>query len=81
MLISRKITHKLLNLTNQYDIVEEATELSNKLYDETLELLREHFDVLKEMAERLLDKETLYEPEIDEIMGIQKEEKCNFTKE
>lgn len=68
-------------LTNQYDIVEEATELSNKLYDETLELLREHFDVLKEMAERLLDKETLYEPEIDEIMGIQKEEKCNFTKE
>lgn len=68
-------------LTNQYDIVEEATELSNKLYDETLELLREHFDVLKEMAERLLDKETLYEPEIDEIMGIQKEETCNFTKE
>ena len=68
-------------LTNQYDIVEEATELSNKLYDETLELLREHFDVLKEMAERLLDKETLYEPEIDEIMSNHKEEKCNFTKE
>lgn len=62
-------------LTNQYDIVEEATELSNKLYNETIDLLREHYDVLKVMAERLLEKETLYESEIDEIMGITSDEK------
>ena len=57
-------------LTSQYDIVEEAGELSNVLYQETLDLLRENIDKLRSLAERLVEKETLYEDEINEILGI-----------
>lgn len=64
-------------LTNQYDIVEEATELSNSLYNEVLEFLQTNVEKLRSLAERLIEKETLYEEEIDEILGIEKEEKEN----
>lgn len=57
-------------LTYQYDIVEEATELSNALYKETLVLLTEHKEQLKALANKLVEKETLYEEEIDKILGI-----------
>ena len=57
-------------LTAQYDIVEEASELSNILYQETLDLLKENYDKLKALAEALVAKETLYEEEIDSILGI-----------
>ena len=60
-------------LTSQYDIVEEAGELSNVLYQETLDLLRENIDKLRSLAERLVEKETLYEDEINEILGINSE--------
>ena len=60
-------------LTAQYDIVEEAAELSNVLYQETLDLLRENYDKLKSLAEALVAKETLYEEEIDDILGINPE--------
>ena len=61
-------------LTAQYDIVEEAAELSNILYEETLALLKENYDKLKALADALVAKETLYEDDIDEILGIKKEE-------
>ena len=61
-------------LTAQYDIVEEAAELSNVLYEETLALLRENYDKLKALADALVAKETLYEEDIDKILGIYKEE-------
>ena len=57
-------------MTTQYDIVEEAGKLSTQLYGEVLELLRENYDNLKNLAEALVKKETLYEAEIDEILGI-----------
>ena len=62
-------------LTAQYDIVEEAAELSNILYQETLELLRANEDKLRTLADALIAKETLYEDEIDEILGIIKLDK------
>lgn len=62
-------------LTAQYDIVEEAAELSNVLYQETLDLLKENYDKLKALADALVAKETLYEDEIDSILGIIKLDK------
>lgn len=59
-------------LTTQYDIVEEATELSNTLYRETLEVLNKNFDKLKNLAEALVEKETLYEEDINRIIGNEK---------
>ena len=61
-------------LTSQFDIVEEATKLSNELYSEVLELLKSNYDKLKQLADALVAKETLYEEEIDEILGIRKKE-------
>ena len=60
-------------LTSQYDIVEEATELSNILYKEVLELLKENYNKLKALADALISKETLYEEEINSILGITSE--------
>lgn len=57
-------------LTTQYDIVEEATKLSNQLYSETLEFLKKNKDKLKALADALIEKESLYEDEIDDILGI-----------
>ena len=61
-------------LTAQYDIVDEAADLSNQLYAETVELLKENFETLKALAEELVAKETLYEEDIDRIIGIEHEE-------
>lgn len=57
-------------LTTQYDIVKEATELSNILYRETLDVLGKNFETLKSLAEALVEKETLYEEDIDKIIGM-----------
>ena len=55
-------------LAVNYDILEEATELANTLYKETLDLLSENREKLDKIALTLLDKETLYEAEIDELI-------------
>lgn len=68
-------------LTTQYDIVEEAGKLSTILYQETLDLLKSNKDKLELLANALVEKETLYEDEIDDILGIKKEEKISFSKE
>lgn len=60
-------------LTSQYDIVEEAAELSKTLYYETLDLLNKNYKTLKALAEKLIEKETLNEEEIDEIIKESKE--------
>ncbi len=64
--------HGLLDvqqLTNQYNIVDEAIELSNKLYVETRDLLKDNYELLEKIAKKLLEKETVYEDELDEILG------------
>lgn len=48
--------------------VEEASILSKKLYEETLSLFKKNSKLLRNLAERLLDEETLEEQEIDKII-------------
>ena len=50
------------------DIIDEASNMAKSLYQRTLEVLTEYKDVLKDLAEGLLEKETLVETEIDEII-------------
>ena len=49
-------------------IVDEASEMAQLLYMKVLDLLTENYDILKELSETLLEKETLDEKEIDEIV-------------
>ena len=46
-----------------------ATELSNRLYKETVSLLSKHKDILEALANALLEKETLNSEEIDSIIN------------
>lgn len=59
---------KLLNVDNKY-IFEEAKKLANKLYKETIELLTEHRNMLDNIAETLIEKETIDEEELDNIIN------------
>ena len=67
-------------LTSQYDVLDEATDLSNTLYKETLDFLKENIDKLKALADALLEKETLYEDEIDVILGLKTVEEVDLEK-
>jgi len=51
------------------DIIQEASALAKKLYDETVKLLKDNKVVLESLASELLAKETLEEPEIDEVIS------------
>ena len=55
-------------LTNQFNIIEEAALIANELYKETLTFLRKNKDKLDALALALLEKETLYEAEIDVLV-------------
>jgi cell division protease FtsH len=48
-------------------VIEECKDLVNKLYEETLELLKENRAYLDKIALELLDKETLYEDELSKL--------------
>jgi len=48
-------------------VIEECKNLLNKLYEETLELLEENRDSLDKIALSLLDKETLYEDQLNKL--------------
>ncbi|SFU83396.1 cell division protease FtsH [Clostridium sp. DSM 8431] len=58
------------NLSSSFGspVIEECKELIDTLYTETLELLNSNKEVLQELATKLLDKETLYEEELYEIV-------------
>lgn len=47
----------------------EASEMSKKLYKKVLEVLEDNKDILEELADTLINKETLYSGEIDAIIG------------
>lgn len=59
---------KLLNVDNKY-IFEEAKKLSNKLYEETVELLSKHKHILDKIAKTLIERETICEEELDTIIA------------
>jgi cell division protease FtsH len=48
-------------------VIEECKDLVNKLYEETIELLKENRASLDKIALELLDKETLYEDELTRL--------------
>lgn len=58
----------LTQLTNQFNMIEEASRMANELYKETLDFLMLNRSKLDRLAEALLEKETLEEAEIDEIL-------------
>lgn len=51
------------------EILDEASALSKQLYKETVELLTANKDVLEAIAEGLMEKETLKESDLDEIIA------------
>lgn len=58
----------LTQLTNQFNMIEEASNMANELYKETIEFLRANRSRLDRLAAALLDKETLDEAEIDDLI-------------
>lgn len=50
------------------DLVPEASEMATRLYSETYQLLESHQDLLRKIAERLIEKETIDEEELDAII-------------
>ena len=65
---------KIANVNKEY-IFEEAKKLSSELYEETKELLSSNVDILKNLADNLIDKETIHSDEIDEIIETSIEER------
>ncbi len=64
------------------DIVEEASKIANKIYDYTLQTLRDNYDALKRVAEALLERETLLDEEVEKLIkGEALEVKNNFSEE
>lgn len=60
---------RLMNdLSNNKIFVDEAIKLSNQLYQETFDLLKNEIRALSEIANRLIEKETIYEDELDKII-------------
>lgn len=59
----------LTQLTNQFNMIEEASGIASELYRETFEFLTQNRDKLDRLAYALLDKETLEEAEIDRLIG------------
>ena len=62
----------LLNLhqlqVSQSVIIEKEVELSKQLEQETIQVLTENYDLLKQIAEKLLENETIYSTDLDEIL-------------
>jgi cell division protease FtsH len=59
----------LTQLTNQFNMIEEASSIAGELYRETLEFLAKNRDKLDRLAYALMDKETLEEAEIDSLIS------------
>lgn len=55
------------------DITEVASEMANELYKKTVTLLKENEGLLKMVAELLLDKETVDEEQLDEVIRLYRE--------
>ena len=59
----------IINSSDTDRVIKEASKMSNELYEEILKLLQEHKDLLKAIAEELLEKETLTNSQIEKIMS------------
>lgn len=61
---------KVLNHENEAKALEECRELMNELYKDTIELLMRYKEKLEVLATALLQKETLNEEDIEELLGL-----------
>lgn len=59
--------------TDNNELIEEAIKLSNELYDRTKNFINENFDKLEIIAKALIEKETLNDDELNELLAIEKE--------
>lgn len=59
----------MTQLTNHFNIIEEASKMATELYQETMETLLKNKSKLDRLALALLEKETLEEAEIDILIG------------
>lgn len=57
------------NSSQQETFLKEASKLSNRLYNETVEFLEDNKDALEAIAKALLEKETITEEELDAILA------------
>lgn len=71
----------VLSVASNENILDEASKLSKSLYDETVNLLKANEDILIEIAEELLKKETLNNSEIDEIIKKRRTKEGNEEKQ
>lgn len=62
---------------NDQRAIEEVTKLNNEMYGAVIELLKEHIDLLKKIADRLIENETVSSSELDEIIMGSAEKKTN----
>ena len=63
----------MLNFSNfkasgEKEVLDEAKKLSKKLYDETEKLLLDNYLLLEKIAQELINKETILEDELDELL-------------
>jgi cell division protease FtsH len=57
------------NITNSTDILSLCNEAIKSLYDEVLELLSSHRDILDRLADSLIKFETIYDDQLDSIIS------------
>lgn len=63
------------------ELYKEMNEIADKQYNETLKLIKNNTDKLELIAKALLENETIYEEELDNIMnGIQQKDTVIFEK-
>jgi cell division protease FtsH len=57
-----------LSSVTENEVLKEAKNISKQIYDETLEFMEEHQATLEELANTLLEKETIEEEELNQIV-------------
>ena len=57
-----------MEIIDKKDIIEEMKKISNECYDKAYRLLKDNFEVLKETANLLIEKETINGEELEEVI-------------
>lgn len=58
------LSHETTAKSTQY-----ITEMAHRLQDRTVQMMEDHYDILERLAQALLEKNTIYEEEINAIVG------------
>ena len=64
----------MIEIENKDKYLKESIKLSNEMYDETVAFLNENENLLRSIANRLIEKETIGESELDDLVhGVNNE--------